>query len=203
MIMTLIGEYREFSLKTFFFTTGESVIATLRAFRAYFTLRRYDAVLDRKSILLWVENFSSSIKRKPDLKALEFQTMSRLWDGLLGSLLYIQPVDMFLLYDCLIEQSEEFYRPVWCCIHSNQWLFRNCRIVTGNIARDTMTILFSVPANSVLLTCDEGYFNLLSGCVNKQNVLSETALSVAITDYPVWKNVSKANTRCIPIWSWS
>ena len=40
----------------FFFRIGESVIATQRAFRAHFMLRRSDVVPDRKSILQWVEN---------------------------------------------------------------------------------------------------------------------------------------------------
>ena len=38
-----------------FFKTGESVIATQRDFHAHFMLFQNDAVLNRKSILLWVE----------------------------------------------------------------------------------------------------------------------------------------------------
>ena len=48
-----------------FFKTGESVIAIQRVFRASFMLHLYDTVPDRKSVPLLVENFSSSIKRKP------------------------------------------------------------------------------------------------------------------------------------------
>ena len=44
-----------FHLKCFF-KTGESVIVIQRAFCAYFMLCWNDAVLDRKSIMLWIEN---------------------------------------------------------------------------------------------------------------------------------------------------
>lgn len=44
----------------FFLMTGESVIATQGAFGVHFKLRRNYIVQDRKSILLWVENFSST-----------------------------------------------------------------------------------------------------------------------------------------------
>ena len=54
-------------LSKHFFKT-ESVTATWRAFRNHFMLCQNDAVPDRKSIRLWVENFrttGSLIKRNP------------------------------------------------------------------------------------------------------------------------------------------
>ena len=39
MIVTWTGALRTFAAETFFLKTGESVIVTLRAFRAYFMLR--------------------------------------------------------------------------------------------------------------------------------------------------------------------
>ena len=44
-----------FLLKSYF-KSGESVIATQEDFRAHFTLSQNDVVLERKSILIWVEN---------------------------------------------------------------------------------------------------------------------------------------------------
>ena len=43
-----------------FLNTGEYVTATRRVFRAHFMLHPIDAVLDRKSILLWVEIVSET-----------------------------------------------------------------------------------------------------------------------------------------------
>ena len=61
------GAQRAFALEIIF-NVGKSVIATQRAFRAHFMLSRNNAVPDRKSMLLWEENFrntGSSIKSKP------------------------------------------------------------------------------------------------------------------------------------------
>ena len=51
MIMIWTGVYHAFAVES-----SESVIATQRAFCAHFMLCQNDAVLDRKSILLWVED---------------------------------------------------------------------------------------------------------------------------------------------------
>ena len=57
------------------FNMVESVIVTQRAFRDHFLFRR-NAVLDRKSILMWFENFwtSSSIKRRATRRLQSNQT---------------------------------------------------------------------------------------------------------------------------------
>ena len=50
------------------FKTGESVISIQKTFRVHFILRRNNAISDRQTIQLWIENPSntgSSIKRKP------------------------------------------------------------------------------------------------------------------------------------------
>ena len=52
MIMTW---HRTFAVEMYF-KTGESAIATQRAFHVNFKLCQNDAVLDRKSILQWTEN---------------------------------------------------------------------------------------------------------------------------------------------------
>ena len=65
--MTWTGKHRAFIVENFL-TNGESVTAALRNFRNHFQLRRRDPVPDRKTVLLWVENFratGSALKRKP------------------------------------------------------------------------------------------------------------------------------------------
>ena len=53
--MAWTGAHCAFAVEVF--KTGESVIAMNRAFHAHFMLHQNDAILDRKSVLLWVENF--------------------------------------------------------------------------------------------------------------------------------------------------
>ena len=55
MIIALTGSHHPFSLKAFI-KTFESVIATQGDFGSYFMRHPNDAVPNRKSILLWVEN---------------------------------------------------------------------------------------------------------------------------------------------------
>ena len=65
--MVWTGAHRAFAVETSI-KNGKSVIETQRAFRIHFGLNRNDAVPDRKSILLWTENFratGSALKRKP------------------------------------------------------------------------------------------------------------------------------------------
>ena len=59
MIMAWTGAHSAFAVGKFFFKT-ECLMATQITFHAYFMLYQNDAVLDRKLILLWVENFRST-----------------------------------------------------------------------------------------------------------------------------------------------
>lgn len=66
--MTWTGAHRLFAVETSVFLTGESLIATPRAFCTHFMLLWKYAVPDRKSILPWVEMFratGSAFKRTP------------------------------------------------------------------------------------------------------------------------------------------
>ena len=53
--MSYTGGYCIFAVEMFF-KTSESVIVKQRAFYAHFMLCQNDHVLDRKLILLWIEN---------------------------------------------------------------------------------------------------------------------------------------------------
>ena len=64
MIMTWTGVHRTFVVVHFFY--GKSVISTLEVFQAHFMCCRNDTILDRKSILLCVEN---SIQKGMGLKS--------------------------------------------------------------------------------------------------------------------------------------
>ena len=56
MIMAWTGAHCMFAVEIYF-KTGKSVNAIQRAFCTLFMLCQNDAVLDRKLILLWIENF--------------------------------------------------------------------------------------------------------------------------------------------------
>ena len=65
--MAWTGTHRAVTVESFLINE-ESVTATLKNFRNYFQMSRHDPIYDRKTILLWVNDFraaGSALKWKP------------------------------------------------------------------------------------------------------------------------------------------
>jgi len=77
-------EQRAFAVETYF-SQSHSIVAVQRAFCTRYQIPPRDRVPDRKSILLWVENFTGKgkcvKKEEGDHGPLEHQRTSRLSDG--------------------------------------------------------------------------------------------------------------------------
>ena len=109
--MAWTDKYWVFAVETFF-KAGESVIATQKAFHDHFMLHWNDAVLDRKSKLLWVENLRTTsllTKTKPLWRPQSTQTPENIQtETTYCTILHtFKPVNKLLL--CLIEQKNERY----------------------------------------------------------------------------------------------
>ena len=82
--MVWSNEQRAFAFETYF-SQSHSIVAVQRAFRTRYQIPPRDRVPDRKSILLWVENFREtgnvSKNDEDDHGPLEHQRTSRLSDG--------------------------------------------------------------------------------------------------------------------------
>ena len=83
--MVWSNEQRTFAVETYF-SRSHSIAAVQRTFRTRYQIPPRDRVLDRKSILLWVENFrgTGNVSKKKEEDGhgpLEHQRTSRLSDG--------------------------------------------------------------------------------------------------------------------------
>ncbi|PNF27731.1 hypothetical protein B7P43_G12796 [Cryptotermes secundus] len=167
------GAQHVFVVETFL-KNRESVIATQRAFRTHFELRRRNRIPTQNTILRWAASFhatSSTLKKKspgwpgsahmpanveavrqsvvqsPQQSARKHAAALRLSDAMVRHILHLDL--KFHPYTMATVQE----------LHAGDW--ENC-------VNSCQHILASVPLTVILLTSDEAHFHL-SGCVDKQN----------------------------------
>lgn len=167
------GEQRAFILETFF-KNGESVIATLRAFRRRYSLSSSASVPDRKTILSWVKKFratSSALNVKKKGPAVTVRTpanIARVRESIEQS-----PTRSARKHASALQISARTVRRI---LHTDLNLHPYKIMVAqelsptdwGRRVECCEAILQQVPPTAILWTSDEAHFHL-SGCVNKQN----------------------------------
>lgn len=165
-------EQRAFAVEAYF--SSNSFVAVQRAFRVRFGIQPRGAVPDRKSILLWVENFRTtgnvikkgpgrqktvttpenveavrqSILRSPRRSARKHAAAlgisNRSMRRILHKELHFHPYKMVVVQELL---PRDFHNRVTAC----------------------ETLLEDLPHDALVFFSDEAHFHL-SGCVNKQNM---------------------------------
>ena len=125
-----------FAVETYF-SQSHSIVAVQRAFRTCYQIPPRDQAPDRKSILLWVENFrgmgSVSKKKEDDHGPLEHQRTSRLSDGPFCSLPGALHANMRPPLASQIVLFVEFFTKTSTSILTRWLLFKNLHNRTGLI----------------------------------------------------------------------
>ena len=134
--MVWSNEQRAFAVETRF-SQSHSIVAVQRAFRTRYQIPPWDRVPDRKSILLWVENFretgSVSKKEEDDHGPLEHQRSSRLSDGPFCSLPGALHANMRPSLASQIVLFVEFFTKTSTSILTRWLLFKNLHNRNGLI----------------------------------------------------------------------
>ena len=134
--MVWSNEQRAFAVETYF-SQSHSIVAVQHAFRTRYQIPPRDRVPDRKSILLWVENFrgtgSVSKKEEDDHGPLEQQRTSRLSDGPFYSLPGAVHADVQPSLASQIVLFVEFFTKTSTSILTRWLLFKNLHNRNGLI----------------------------------------------------------------------
>ena len=113
--MTWTGAYSVFAVfkNVHFFESDEFVIAIQRAFRAHFMCVRMMLfrIENRYCYALKISELLVHQLKEFHQEDFEHQKIAGLWHSMLCDFLHVQSINMLLLWDCLIEQLEEFYKP--------------------------------------------------------------------------------------------
>jgi hypothetical protein len=171
--MAWSGEHRAYVVETYL-KNSESVITTQRSVRTHFRLGWNATVPNRKTILLWVANFratGSALKKKLPGRPHSVRSPQNIQT--VTQAIKQSPRRSAQKHAAAMGMSEWSVRIILHTVlkfHPYKMLvvqeLNQCDWV--NHSDSCQAILQNVPANDVVLSCDEANFHL-SGCVNKQN----------------------------------